>query len=253
MPYGNIDVAAIVPAGAEPVNRYRRTARQYRDAVMAETPPLPAPTLRGSHVALEPLRAEHVDDLLHAALEDRATYGWTTVPDSPAAMAAYVDGLLADAAHGLIVPFAQRCVTTGRLVGATRYLDIHHWRRRPVPDAVEIGGTWLAASAQRTAINTEAKLLLLTNAFETWDVERVAICTDAGNARSRAAIERLGARFEGVLRSYRPAAGPAGAEHRPGGLRDTALYAIVAPDWPTVRADLTRRLGRAERAPDNSH
>lgn len=228
--------------------------------------------LRGAHVALEPLAREHADALLGAALEDRSTYGFTAVPDSPAAMRQYIDGLLADAARGAVVPFAQRSIATGALVGCTRYLDIHHWRSAPRPDAVEIGGTWLAASAQRTPINTEAKLLLLTNAFETWGVERVAICTDADNARSRAAIERIGATFEGILRNYRVAAGATATAARPatddadtnaattpdhagtmstgarqpapgaGRLRDTALYAVTAFDWPTVKAQLVQRL-----------
>lgn len=212
-------------------------------AVTAATLAATVAVLRGTHVALEPLAAEHAAELLAAALEDRSTYGWTAVPDSEAAMASYVDGLLADAGRGAAVPFVQRALATGRIVGSTRYLDIHHWRRRPLPDAVEIGGTWLAASAQRTAINTEAKLLLLTYAFDTWDVERVAICTDARNTRSRAAIERLGATFEGVLRGYRLAAGSlATPSDGTTPLRDTALYAIVATEWPAVRARLTQRL-----------
>lgn len=200
--------------------------------------------LRGRHVELEPLASEHADELLVAALEDRSTYGWTFVPDSPASMAAYIEGLLGDAARGTAMPFVQRSLATGQLVGCTRYLDLQWWRRRALPDAVEIGGTWLAASAQRTPINTEAKRLLLSNAFDTWGVERVAICTDARNARSRAAVERLGAMFEGTLRNYRLAAGGSGAP--PGGgappLRDTAVYAITAAEWPTVRERLVRRL-----------
>ncbi len=111
------------------------------------------------------------------------------------------------------------------------------------PDEVEVGGTWLAADAQRSPINTEAKLLLLTHAFDVWDVRRVAICTDARNERSRRAIERLGATFEGVLRQHRAstAAGEAGT------LRDTAVYAIVAADWPAVRDRLSARAAERRR------
>ena len=105
------------------------------------------------------------------------------------------------------------------------------------PDEVEIGGTWLAAPAQRTGINTEAKLLLLNHAFDTLDVWRVAICTDADNTRSRRAIERIGAQFEGVLRNHRPKYNT--ATPRP---RNTAVHAIVREDWPTVRDRLRRRL-----------
>ena len=105
---------------------------------------------------------------------------------------------------------------------------------RDDPDEVEIGGTWLSSAAQRTAVNTDAKLLLLTHAFEAWRVQRVAICTDVRNDRSRRAIERLGARFDGVLPRHRPSTVP-GEE---GLLRDTAVYSIIEPDWPDVRAHL---------------
>src|SRR6185369_11604089 len=94
----------------------------------------------------------------------------------------------------------------------TRFLEMRRWRGRPEPDEVEVGGTWLAADVQRTPVNTEAKLLLLTHAFEVWHVDRVALATDVRNERSRRAIERIGARFEGVLRHHRPStvAGEAG-------------------------------------------
>ena len=107
------------------------------------------------------------------------------------------------------------------------------------PDEVEIGGTWLAASAQRSAINTEAKLLMLSHAFEVWQVNRVALATDARNERSRAAIERIGATFEGVLRRHRWSFAP-GESGQP---RDTAIFSIVPSEWPDVKARLTARLG----------
>jgi RimJ/RimL family protein N-acetyltransferase len=128
-------------------------------------------------------------------------------------------------------------------VGATRFLNVEFWKWPPgsprqrgtdVPDVVEIGGTWLAPSVQRTGINTEAKLLMLTHAFETWRVHRVSFLTDARNTRSRAAILRLGARFDGVLRANRVASD--------GGIRDTAAYSIVEGEWPEVKAGLLSKL-----------
>jgi len=197
----------------------------------------PAPTLTGRHVQLEQLSIEHVAELVAAANEDRATYEWTAVPPTEAGMRAYIERLLCDQAVDVVIPFAQRRLADGALVGCTRYLSILRWSGRAEPDEVEIGGTWLASSAQRTPINTEAKLLLLRHAFEELSVARVAICTDARNERSRAAILRLGATFEGVLRNHR-------ASYVPGeGARDTAVHSIIAAEWPDVKATLLGRLG----------
>lgn len=206
---------------------------------MTSRPALDRPTLTGRWVRLEPLSPEHVDGLAAAAAEDRSTYGWTSVPDGPDATRRYVETLLRDADAGLVVPFAQISVVDDRPVGCTRYMDLRWWSGRDVPDEVEVGGTWLAASAQRTPLNTEAKLLLLGHAFEVWGVHRVALATDARNVRSRAAIERLGARFEGVLRNHRFSYAP-GEDGRP---RDTAVFAVTSDDWPEVRAALASRLG----------
>jgi RimJ/RimL family protein N-acetyltransferase len=202
------------------------------------TTPLVIPTLAGAHARLEPLSMSHVNALAAAASEDRSTYNLSLVPDGEGPMASYVAALLADWESGLVAPFAQVDAATGRVVGATRYLTI---RTRPgydVPFAVEIGGTWLAASAQRTAVNTEAKLLLLTHAFEHWGVVRVDLKTDARNERSRAAIERLGARFEGVLRKWQPSQ-VLGEED---GYRDSAIYSVLDAEWPSVREGLAARL-----------
>lgn len=196
------------------------------------------PTLRGRHVELVPLEPAHTDALLAAATVDRETYGYTEVPGTAERMARYIDNLVAKRDAGTDLPFAQRLVADGRLVGCTRYLEIRRWRGRPDPDEVEVGGTWLAADVQRTPVNTEAKLLLLTHAFETWHVDRVALATDARNERSRRAIERLGARFEGVLRHHRPST-VAGEDGRP---RDTALFALTDEDWPAAKAALVSRL-----------
>ena len=194
--------------------------------------------LTGVHVELLPLAPEHAGDLLAAATVDRSSYGFTEVPGDAEHMARYIDNLLAKRRAGTDLPFVQRRRADGRLVGCTRYLEIRRWRGRPEPDEVEIGGTWLAADAQRSAINTEAKLLLLTQAFDGWHVDRVALATDARNERSRTAIERIGARFEGVLRHHRPST-VAGEAGRP---RDTALFAITDDDWPAVRQALLDRL-----------
>jgi RimJ/RimL family protein N-acetyltransferase len=210
---------------------------------MTSGTPIDAPTLRGRHVELVPLAPGHAADLLAAATGDRATYGYTEVPATAAHMERYIANLLAKQANGTDVPFAQRAPVggAGRLVGCTRFLELRSWRGRPAPDEVEIGGTWLAADAQRTPVNTEAKLLLLTHAFEVWHVVRVAIATDARNERSRRAIERLGATFEGTLRHHRPSLVPG----EDGRARDTALFSITDDAWPVVRAGLLTRLDAA--------
>ncbi|HEY4333320.1 MAG TPA: GNAT family protein [Ilumatobacteraceae bacterium] len=201
--------------------------------------PLDISTLTGTHVQLEPLSLDHVHQLVVAANEDRSTYGWTPVPETVSAMTAYVAALLADRDAGRVVPFAQRRLSDLRVVGCTRYLEIRYWTGRDLPDEVEIGGTWLAASAQRTAINTEAKLLLMTYAFETLEVRRLAIYTDERNTQSRNAIVRTGATFEGILRNHRASAvdGEAGKQ------RNTAAHSILDTEWPAVRANLRAKLG----------
>lgn len=200
--------------------------------------PLTAPVLVGRRVRLEPLSQSHVPGLARAGAEERSTYGFTGVPNGPDDTTAYVADQLAAAARGEIVPFAQVAVD-GTVVGATRYLDLRCLPGSPLPYAVEIGGTWLAASAQRTGINVEAKLLLLRHAFEVMAVQRVDFRTDARNDRSRAALAALGAEPEGVLRSAQPSRVP-GEE---GLLRDTALFSVVAAEWPSVRDRLGARVG----------
>ena len=199
---------------------------------------LEIPTLSGNHVRLAPLERGYAAALADAANEDRSSYGFTLVPDDEASMSRYIDDLLAQWRDGEAVPFVQLDATRGRPVGVTRYLTLRWRGGSEVPFAVEIGGTWLAGSAQRSAINTEAKLLLLTHAFDSWRVGRVDFKTDARNARSRTAISRLGATFEGVLRHWQPSyvAGEAGA------LRDSAMYSVLDDEWPVVRARLEGQL-----------
>ena len=201
-------------------------------------------TLTGRLVRLEPLAPAHLDPLLEAATSDPAeAYPFTQVPRDRQGLARWLTAALDAADAGLALPFATVERAGGRVVGSTRFCNVERWRwydgveRRPPGgvDAVEIGFTWLARSAQRTGLNTEAKYLMLRHAFETWRVHRVQLKTDARNQRSRDAIARLGARLEGVLRSDRPSIED--------GLRDTAMFSVVEAEWPAVRAGLERRLG----------
>ena len=189
-------------------------------------------TLDGTHVRLEPLTMDHADALLAASEEDRSTYGWTRTPEGPAGVVAYID----DAHDDGRIPFATYWKAEGRVVGSTSFFPEWWGDADGPPDVVEIGATFLAASAQRTPVNTEAKLLMLTHAFEVWGVQRVSLKTDARNERSRAAIERLGAHYDGTLRRHMPAYGPVG------GPRDSAFFSILSEEWPAAKSGLQTRL-----------
>jgi N-acetyltransferase len=199
---------------------------------------LTAPVLEGDLVRLEPLDHRHAADLAVAAEEDRTSYRYTWVPTA-AEVSDYIDAQLARAAAGTLAPYAQVAKATGRAVGATAYWDPRLWPDRNELCAVEVGFTWLAASAQGAGLNTEAKFLLFAHAFERWRVVRVDLKTDARNNRSRAAIERVGARFEGVLRCWSRSWAPG----EDGLLRDSAMYSIVASEWPACLGRLQTRLG----------
>jgi N-acetyltransferase len=199
--------------------------------------------LEGRHVRLEPLELRHVPALVAAASARRETFRLTTTPDGEAEAHAYVTAALEAHAAGVALPFATVSLPLGRVVGSTRFGNLERWtwpKGHPgahadgAPDAGEIGWTWLAEEVQRTAVNTEAKRLMLAHAFETWRFHRVTLKTDVRNARSRAAIERLGARLDGVVRAHFPAVD--------GTLRDSASYSILAAEWPSVRAHLDARL-----------
>jgi RimJ/RimL family protein N-acetyltransferase len=194
------------------------------------------PVLEGSLVRLEPLAARHAQDLAAAAEEDRGSYGFTLVPRG-SEIGGYLDAQFGRTAQGLI-PFAQVRQADGRAVGCTAFWDQRCWPGRDDLRAIEIGFTWLSASAQGTGINAEAKLLLMSHAFDRLRVARVDIKTDARNMRSRRAIEALGATFEGVLRNWSMSWAP-GEE---GLLRDSAMYSVIAPEWEAVRTRLTARL-----------
>lgn len=199
--------------------------------------------LEGANVRLEPLAMEHAQALL-AAAADRTHYQWTVVPRHIESMEAYIGAALELAERGEAVPFATVRRSDGRVVGSTRFANFewqpwpkgnpHH--RPGCPDGVEIGWTWLAEEAQRTPINTEAKLLMLGHAFETWRVKVVRLKTDARNERSRNAILRLGCAFDGVLRAHSP-----GAD---GQMRDSAYYSMLESGWPAAKAALQARLDR---------
>ncbi len=188
---------------------------------------------------LEPLERRHTADLALAAEEDRSSYDFTWVPRADE-VGAYIDAQHARAAVGKLAPYAQVDRSSGRAIGCTSFWDPRLWPDGTDLCAIEIGFTWLAASAQGTGVNTEAKYLLFRHAFETWNVARVDLKTDARNLRSRAAIEAAGARLEGVLRNWSRSWVP-GEEGR---LRDSAIFSITAQEWPERRARLEERMAR---------
>jgi N-acetyltransferase len=198
---------------------------------------LDVPALSGSLVRVEPLSASHVPDLTEAAEESRASYGFTWVPRA----ADVADYVREQQGRVGLTPFAQIRLADGKAVGCTAYWDLRTWADSDRLRAIEIGFTWLGASAQGSGINAEAKLLLFTYAFETLRVVRVDLKTDARNERSRRAIAALGAQFEGVLRSWSPSWVP-GEE---GKLRDSALFSVIEAEWPTVKSALSARVRRA--------
>ena len=192
------------------------------------------PELTGTRVTLEPLSARHVDALKTAVAEGELWRAWYTGIPSPDGMPAEVDRRLALFAAGDMLPWAIRDNARGVVVGMTTFMNIVPQHRH-----LEIGSTWLAPSAQRSGINTEAKLLLLTHAFEALDCIAVEFRTHWHNRQSRAAIGALGAKQDGVLRNHQ-----LGVD---GTLRDTVAFSIIRDEWPTVRLGLTERLARHTR------
>ena len=207
--------------------------------------PVTPVTLQGRHVRLEPLGPAHLAGLQAIIEGPRDTFGLTPVPRNRTELEAYVATALDEQQRGTVLPFATLDARTGRVLGTTRFGAIEYWvippssdvgRPKGVPHAVEIGWTWLAPSVQRTAVNTEAKRLMLAHAFERWEVHRVTLKTDARNVRSRTAIERIGCKLDGVVRAHSPSAD--------GGPRDVALFSMLAREWPDARARLDARLAR---------
>jgi RimJ/RimL family protein N-acetyltransferase len=186
-------------------------------------------TLEGERVRLEPLTMAHHGALWEIA-RDRELWRWTAADiRTPEDLARYMETALAEQAAGRALPFATIALAAGRPVGSTRFGNLEPINRR-----AEIGWTWVGHDWQRTAVNTEAKLLMLTHAFETWGCIRVELKTDALNQASRAAIARLGAREEGTMRRH--------IITQAGRVRDTVYYSIIDEEWPALKARLEARL-----------
>lgn len=187
--------------------------------------------LTGRHVELVPLAAEHEADLIAAAQDGQLWELWYTNIPSPEGMNAEIQRRLSLQAAGSMLPFTVIDRRTGRIAGMTTYMNIDS-----VGPRVEIGSTWYAQSAQKTPLNTEAKLLLLGHAFDTLNCLAVEFRTHFLNHQSRRAIERLGARLDGILRNH--------LRMPNGTLRDTCVYSIIASEWPAVQAHLEGKLQR---------
>jgi RimJ/RimL family protein N-acetyltransferase len=188
-------------------------------------------TLNGERVSLAPLSLDHLVDLQAATADGELWKLWYTTVPEPAHMAAEIDRRLGLQSTGSMLPFGVIEPASGRVVGMTSYLNIDETNRR-----LEIGGTWYARRVQRTGLNTEAKLLLLTHAFESLDTMAVEFRTHHLNRQSRAGIERLGARLDGILRQHQLG--------RDGTLRDTCVYSVLDREWPTVKRSLQYFLAR---------
>lgn len=191
--------------------------------------------LQGRYVRLDPLAFRHAKGLANASAVDPSLYRWSPIPQGESEATKYIATALAWKEAGTAMPFAIIRQADGVVIGSTRFWNIeywswpqgHEWHNRSTPDVCEIGYTWLTRSAIRTGANTESKLLMLTYAFEVWQVLRVCFHTDVRNERSRAALARLGGQFEGILRAHRMA-----ADFVP---RDSARFSIMAAEWPSVK------------------
>jgi RimJ/RimL family protein N-acetyltransferase len=188
-------------------------------------------TLRSGHVTLEPLAHAHEPELAEAVKDGALWQLWYTSVPPPEGTAAEIDRRLRLQAAGSMLPFAVIDAGAGRVVGMTTYMNVDQVNKR-----VEIGSTWYRKSAQRTDLNTRCKLMLLGHAFETLNCIAVEFRTHFFNRQSRAGIERLGAKLDGILRNHQVAPN--------GTLRDTCVYSIIAAEWPTVKAHLTWQVDR---------
>jgi len=188
-------------------------------------------TLHGQQVSLVPLLHSHHDDLIEALKDGELWTLWYTNIPAPDCLRAEIDRRLELQTEGSMIPFAVVERSTNEVVGMTTYMHIDAVNRR-----LEIGSTWYRKRVQRTALNTECKLMLLTHAFEQLDCIAVEFRTNFFNEQSRTAIERLGARLDGILRQHQIA--------RNGTLRDTCVYSVLDREWPTVKANLVHRFER---------
>jgi RimJ/RimL family protein N-acetyltransferase len=200
--------------------------------------------LTGTHTRLEPLDRRHADGLVTAAAADPSLYQWSPVPQGAREVTDYIEAAVASREAGRAVPFAIVRISDGVVIGSTRFWNLERWswpKDHPrhgghVVDGCEIGYTWLTRSTIRTIVNTEIKFLMLTHAFEEWRTLRVCLHTDARNTRSAAAIERIGGKFEGVLRAHRIAADTTA--------RDSLRFSILDAEWPAVAQKLRQLMHR---------
>jgi N-acetyltransferase len=197
--------------------------------------PWPEPlTLRGAHAILEPLSHDHHDALVEAVRDGELWNLWYTLIPAPEQMRAEIDRRLGLQRQGSMLPFAVLDPASGVAVGMTTYMNIEAEHHR-----LEIGSTWYRRSVQRSALNSECKLMLLRHAFEVLDCIAVEFRTHYFNVQSRRAIERLGAKLDGILRNHR--------RSTDGTLRDTCVYSIICSEWPTVKSNLQFQLSRPRR------
>jgi RimJ/RimL family protein N-acetyltransferase len=228
---------------ASPSDRYLE--RPQHGEAAAPMHKAAAGTLVGKVVRLEPLQHQHVAALLAASTSGAELYRWSAVPQDEAQVRQVVEAAVAARDDGTAVPFAVVRTADDTVIGSTRFFDFGYWawpdgRARTGPDTCEIGYTWLSPAAIRTGANTEMKRLMLTHAFEVWQVSSVALHTDARNQRSRDAMARIGLRYEGVLRAHR-----LGTDGKP---RDSARFSVTAADWPAVRQHLDELDRRYQRS-----
>lgn len=201
--------------------------------------------LTGAHTRLEPLDRRHTDCLVAAAAADPSLYQWCPVPQGTRDVTEYIDTAVASREAGRAAPFAIVRMGDNIAIGSTRFWNLERWwwpKGHPrhgghLIDGCEIGYTWLTRSAIRTVVNTEIKFLMLTHAFEEWKVLRVCLHTDVRNTRSAAAIERIGAKREGILRAHRIA-----ADHT---ARNSLRFSILRDEWPAVGQQLRQLLHQA--------
>ncbi len=187
--------------------------------------------LEGEHVRLEPLSLSHLDGLCEIGIVEELWRWIPTQVTTPEQMKAYVELALTERANGVSMPFAQIERKSGRVIGSSRYMNIEKAHRR-----LEIGSTWIAPAWQRSAINTEAKYLLMRHAFEDLGCMRVELKTDSLNEKSRNAILRIGAKQEGIFRNHMITSG--------GRIRHTVYFSVIDTEWPGVKAKLEQKLGR---------